>query len=302
MFGNLVVLKRWHWLVVSILVGLGAGYAARPTSLDVRAFGEGMNGQKDFERALVRESEGHRRFMDIVVHRQSITDPAGGTREAWIVSGLYCGNAPDPADGNWHWRPKFFVADEPYKPVNPLSELTNGRGGESIGRFQQMARPTVLDFLEVLHDAAGVSYVHAWWRSYVIATWLVASLVLIGLVLPTAIDLIVFGRFIRPREPKALKLTASSTVPVRTETELTAKDLEELARLDAVLEEALKSGPAPAKAAAAVPAAAPVRKLNDVAQAASVPPVKEDQRTFGAKKDDYYPTERMKKDGRPKAH
>jgi hypothetical protein len=299
MFGNLVLLKRWHWLVVSVLVGLAAGYAARPTSLDVRAFGEGMNGQKDFEQALVCDREGNR-FVDIVVHRQSITNPDGGTRVAWVVSGLSSGNAS--VDGNWHWRPKFFIADEPYKPANSLTELTRGRAGGRIARFQQMARPTVLDFLDVLHDASGVSYVHAWWRSYAISTWLVASLLLIGLTLPTAIDLIVYGRFIRPREPKGLKLTASPSIPIGNKPKVTAEDLAQLEQLDADLEERLKADAAPAKPAVTVTAAPAIRKLSEVAQTASAVPVKEDHRIFGAKQDDYYPTDRKTKEGRPKAH
>src|SRR5438270_9433985 len=110
MFGNLVLLKRWHWLVLSLLIGAAVGYVMQPPSLGLADYGQEVNGPKDYLRNLVRETEGRRRFMDLTVHRQWVTDPAGGSREAWIVSGLYCGNASDPSDGAWHWKPRFFRA------------------------------------------------------------------------------------------------------------------------------------------------------------------------------------------------
>src|SRR5258706_16247135 len=99
MLGKLISLKRWHWMAIAIMLGLSAGYVARPTSLDIRGYGESHNGHKEFERSLVEERAGRRRFKDIVVHRQSVTNPDGGTRLVWGVSGLYC--PPGAHDGKW---------------------------------------------------------------------------------------------------------------------------------------------------------------------------------------------------------
>jgi hypothetical protein len=295
MFGSLVLLKRWHWAMIAIAIGLAAGYAALPTSLDVRAYGEGLNGPKDYERNLIRDTEGRRRFTDLVVHRQSVTTPSGGTREAWIVSGTYCGNAPEPSDRKWHWRPKFFVADEPYNPAVALAELTGGVGAERIARFKQLPNPTVVDFLEILRDMRGVHFTHAWWRTHAMATWFIGSFVLIGLIWPTVIDLVAYGRFIRPREKKEVDRPASTATAPEVRPQVTAEDLEKLNQLDAALEEGLKPTAAPATAAVPV-ASAPIRKLNGDAQPATAVLDPKDPCTFGAKKDDFYPTARKAND------
>jgi hypothetical protein len=265
-----------------------------PTSLGLRDYGERLNGPRDYEWNLARESEGRRRFKDLVVHRQSITDPAGGSREAWIVSGLYCGNAPDPADGAWQWRAKYFVADEPYKPAIPLSQLTGVTGTNRIAEFAKLPRPNVMDYLEILHDTRGVQFHHAWWRTYAMATGFLGSLVLIGLAAPTAIDLIVFGRLIRPREKKEIERPSSPAAAPVPKPGMTAEDMKELQALDAAMEEGLKATASTKKAAtAATPAAAaPIRKLSDAPQAVAALPETDRDRAFGAKPGDYYPTER----------
>ena len=296
MFGNLILLKRWHWLALSILIGLCAGYAAMPTSIDLRSYGEGLNGQKDFEQSLLREIKGRRRFMDLTVHRQSITNPDGGTRLAWIVSGLYCSNAPDSRDGNYHWKPYFFVADDPYKPANPLRQLTNGQGAERIAQFQKLPHPTILDFLDVLHGTVGVNFVHTRWRTYALQTYLIASILLIGFVFPTLIDLIVFGRFLRPREARGITYATFTSKASNAQPKVTADDLNKLKELDAAMEESLKAGATTAKPVPAVITPAPaIRQLNPMPETAAAASAKEDHRAFGAKPDDYYPTEKKAK-------
>jgi hypothetical protein len=300
-FGNLVLLKRWHWLVVATLMGLAAGYAFKPTSLDLRDYGERLNGPRDYEWNLIRETKGRRRFMELEVHRQEVTNPAGGSRDAWIVSGLYCGNAPEPQDGAWHWRPKYIVADEPYKPAVPLSLLAGDKGAQRVASFGKLTHPTVLDFLDVLRDTRGVQFRNAWWLTYVKSASFAASLLLLGLIFPTAIDLIVYGRLIRPREPKGIKLTplnATTPLPVP---QVTADDMKQLEALDATMEDNLAATAAAAASAAASPTPAPIAKLNNAPQPIAAPFAKADPRTFGAKPDDFYPTERKTTERRSKA-
>ena len=290
MFSQLISFKRWHWLLISLLLGMSAGSIFRPKSLDLRTeYGEAINSQKEFETAVVRQVEGRKRFKDIIVHRQSVNDPAGGDRNVWIVNGLYCSNVPDPADGKLHWKPSFFVAVEPYETVIDLSQLINVASPAAVN-FQKIASPTVLDFLQLLGETSGVRYSHVWWRSYAMQTWLLGCLLLIGIVWPTAIDLIVFGRLIRPREEKGTDLKASSTLKKPVKPEMSSEDRAKLEALDAAMEASLTEG-ATSKVLPQSPASAPaVRQLSTEPQQAA-PTVAKAPRAFGAGAGDFYPTE-----------
>ena len=291
MFAQLISLKRWQWLLISILMGIAAATVARPKSLDLRTeYGEALNGQKGFETALVSEVEGRRRFKDILVHRQSAPNLTGGDRNVWIVSGLYCSNVPDPGDGKLHWKPSFFVAEEPYRPANNLSQLLRGSAPEAVSNYQNSAGPTVLDFLQLLGQTSAVKYSHAWWRSYATQTWLLGCLALIGIVWPTAIDLIVFGRLVRPREEKGTDLKASPTLQKAVKPDMTLEDREKLEALDAAMEASLIAGVTSKALPQSIAAAPAVRQLNTEPQQAT-PIVAKAPRAFGAGAGDFYPTE-----------
>ena len=139
MFGNLVLLKRWHWMAIAVIVGIAAGFAAQPTSLELRAdYGNVLNGQREFETGLVRDVQGTPRFKDIVIHRQSVESPSGPSRYVWVISGRYCPGTPDPFDGNLHWKPAVYIAPDPYHPRSNLSELLPGARagrGRAKGRW-----------------------------------------------------------------------------------------------------------------------------------------------------------------------
>jgi hypothetical protein len=282
-------------MAIAIMVGLSAGYVARPTSLDIRGYGEAHNGRKEFERSMVEERAGRRRFKDLVVHKQPVTNPDGGTRAVWVVSGLYC--PPESHDGKWVWRESFYVFQDVYKPAVGLNELIGGANRDAVAKFQAIAQPSVVDFLQLLSETRGVTFFHAWWRTYAFRIWFLGSIVVIGIVWPTAIDLVVYGRLIRPRE-RAVHLPPSPSV-VPAKAQVSAQDMKHLQELDAALEEGLRASGAPAgEAPVAAPVAAPVRKLANAPQAATVAAGAEDHRVFGAKPDDFYPTEKSKAAGK----
>jgi hypothetical protein len=294
--GNLVSLNRWHWMVIALLVGAAAGYVAQPTSLDLRSeYGDVINGQKDFESAVVKEVQGVKRFKDLVVHRQSVPVMTGGSRYVWVVSGRYCSGVPDRSDGKLHWKLTSYVAPEPYYPKSKLAELVPSASAAAIGKWQNLDKPTVLNFLQLMNETSGVQYSHAWWRSYAMATWFMASIILLGVVVPTTIDLVVYGRFIRPREEKGTKLTPSPAAPAIAKAEMTAEERGRLAALEAAMEEGLKEAATSTAVTSSTAPAKPVRKLNGQPDLAPVPTAAKDARTFGAKPDDYYPTEQKGK-------
>jgi hypothetical protein len=294
MLGNLISLKRWHWMVIALFVGLAVGNIARPTSLDLRTeYGTALNSQKDFEIALVKEAEGRRRFKDIVVHHQSAQNPAGGEQRVWIVSGLYCTGMPNPTDGKLYWTPAFFVAGEPYRPATDLPQLA-GSSSAAVADFQKLQYPTILDFLHLLADTRAVEYRHAWWRSYSLAVWFIASVLLIGIVWPTAIDLIVFGKLIRPREKKP-DLSLSSTPQPLARPQMSAEERAKLEALDAEMAAKLAAEPLTVPAAIPGPATAKPAPILQAGPQAAVKTPEKKPRAFGAGAEDFYPTEQKAK-------
>jgi hypothetical protein len=114
---------------------------------------------------------------------------------------------------------------------------------------------------------------------------------LIGVVWPTVINLLVFGRLTRPREEAGIDLSkASSATPPAAPKGPTEQDLAHLRELEAELAARLARGgdvPAPdaPATAPAVPAVLGGAPLEPVPQDAH------DERLFGARADDFYPTE-----------
>jgi hypothetical protein len=158
-----------------------------------------------------------------------------------------------------------------------------------------MTNPTVLDYLAIADKARGVSYRHEWGNSYPVATWTAASVLLVGVVGPTVINLLAFGRLFRPREPKGIDLrhVCASTQPVAVAA--TSADGPDLAQFNNELAATLAAadGDYTGVGSAANDSAAPVRALaTQPAPAAAGPGGAGRDRTYDAKEDDFYPTER----------
>src|SRR3954447_10096597 len=132
-------LRHWHWLLISVAVGLALGSANRFTSDELTSYGNAINDQRRFEEALVRripEAGDRPQFVNPIVHRVRIRGESG---EAYVVAGRYCADPsrPDSHDGMYHFRPAFFVAPVPYQPVTDAGS----------GALSKLDRPTVIDFL-----------------------------------------------------------------------------------------------------------------------------------------------------------
>jgi hypothetical protein len=102
---SVAALKRWHWLVIAVIVGLGLAYTNRITPADFPAYGDLLKRQTAFEASLVQTIGADPRFKDLVVQRCRV--PKLG--EVDFVYGRYCTGQVEK-DGAYHYRPKYFVA------------------------------------------------------------------------------------------------------------------------------------------------------------------------------------------------
>jgi hypothetical protein len=239
----------------------------------------------------VTQLAGRPLFKDVSVHRQSL-----GGRDVHIVAGLYCTGRPDPKDSQYHWRRAVFVATIPYKPVYGVRWLAgaNASASEAVARYERAESPTVVDLLRAVSEARGLSYTNAWWDTYPAAFRVGAAVLVIGLLWPTCVNLIVFGKLTQPPKEKPsidLSQVRSTSAAPASPAGLTDQDREQLADVEASLLAGLGEPAAPDTAEAAA-TDAPVKPLVVSTEPVVAVAQEHDDKHFEAKADDYYPTER----------
>ena len=281
-------LNRSHWLVISLVVGLALWGIRRGRDADIALYGEGLTAQSTFEQALLSDIGGIPQFKNIQVHRAVEDDGSGHSVPIDVVAGKFCPGAAE-SDGKYHWRPFVFIARIPYQPTIDLSEFYKSGLPSAAARWQKIARPTVVDFLNLAHDYRGVQFSRAWWIEYPFLTLVVGSILIIGLAWPCCIDLMVYGKLVRPREEKGIDLSKVIAPQPRPAPAATQDDLDRLHALEEELEHNLAEGAGAAPAAVAVAPAA-VRQLTADAQPTALTDV-HDHKNYRRKADDYYPTE-----------
>lgn len=304
-------LRRWHWVLISLL--LGTAVAVPWVSLDTwdTAHLNGINQQENFERLLkMKTAEGQPLAQKIVVypyypdgsHVITLEAPANWERimrfsqdagGRSMFARMFGGGmaAPRPADP----RAYYFKAPVPYVPVT--MQFTN-----------PPAEPTVLTLLEQIANEnpdLPLTWKFAWWqtRKWIFAMCLGASLVIVGGIWPTLVNVLAFGSLRRPPEEKSKSAGLWRYKPKKTETAKVAtgpteQDMDELRRLEAELEAKLagntiSTGPQTAcdEAAGPAAAAAPVKKLQTAPLEIAAPEQPKEQKAFGVDREDFYPTE-----------
>jgi hypothetical protein len=279
-------IKRWHWITISLVLGLAIGWAWRRSCSNLWAYGEEINDPDQFEAALLNTIADRPQFKQIVVQRQDLPDGSGGVRTVHLVWGKYCNGQSEP-DGQLHWRPAVFIADIPYRPRIDLWQT--GADGEVISRFANLRSPTVVDFLSVLSTARGVKFTNAWWNTYPLGTALIMVVIVVGGIWPTVINLLVYGRLRRPAEKKGVDLSKVKALPKPPQAQLTQEDLQPLNELEAELEANLEIG-AQSNTTTDRPeqSVAPVLSSQPVDSASAI---QAEAKAFAAKPEDFYPTE-----------
>lgn len=272
---NLASLKRWHWVVVALVVGLAHGYLRQGGSSEGRLdrFEVLLTDAGQFERALVSEVQGRRLFEHVRVYPYRL----GPGREVHLVTGRYWDGQPRNNDGQLqaHWVQACFVAPVPYS-THAVGDAVTSKG-----------YPSVLNYLRDLERTAGVKYQYAWWwwmeQPLFIST--VTSLVLIGGLWPTIICLLTFGTLTRPREVKGSSLWGiRGSKPSSRPT---------AAGAGAAVSESETGHPAPEHIDVALP---PPDSLPAVSALPGTPlepalPVTQWQKEYGKGGNDFYPTE-----------
>jgi hypothetical protein len=288
--------RRWQWVVLSLVVGLGLAQVRRFDADDLPdRLGQGVADRAWFEREVQRRvplADGSTvpAFGRLRVYPLSVPERTG-RRRVHVVAGMYLAHAGNGrgdaggadaggADAVGKVRPYFFIAPVPYQSL-----------GDERSRKPVDPGATVLDYLDGLRGK-GVTYTYAWWAHprYAAAAWVGGSFVLIGVLWPTALNLLAYGTFRPPPEEKGVslwKVRPSHTSPPRS-----------------AVTAAVATRPAPA-AHAPVPVAPPPSPRATAAPPDTVPvlsvgPAEDDvaaatpgheHKEFGARRDDYYPTE-----------
>jgi hypothetical protein len=283
-FMELARLPRWNWLVIGLITGLVVGLTRAGADgplhgLDVQGYGLLLSDQQQFEDGLMQDYNGIRLFSDPVVYPHWVPDSNGRKKLVYIVAGGYW-DGRTRRQGNQlvgDVRPRCVITHTPYRPKIGIA----GADGATAQEF-----PSVREFLDALGKRYGVHYRYAWWAAYPVSSWTLASLVLIGGIWPTLVNLLTYGTWRRPPEVRPISLwnvrgvrkTAQTPTPVLADFPLGDAD-----------ESAVGSDAAAAPSE--VPAGAPVRAMAG-GPVETLPDAETEAKEFGAREDDYYPTER----------
>jgi hypothetical protein len=281
--------KRWQWVVLAVVVGVALAYARRsdPEAILARR-GEGVADQRWFEQELLRQvpladgstlrafdrltvypltlrENGLRKSVHVVAGMDLVEDGRGARRPALATRPSTTGNL----------RPYFFIAPVPFRPLtDPQTE-------------SPAAGETVMDYLESVKQQ-GVTYRYAWWADarYAAAAWVGGSVLLVGVLWPTLVNLLAFGTLCRPREEKGVSLWRVKASAVKT----TTRPVTPAAGPRDVATPTRAAVPAAAVPTGPPDGAPPPRALVlEPVSAASTNP--SEHKEFGARRDDFYPTE-----------
>jgi len=233
-------LKRWHWVVVALVIGLALSYVWSSVEWDENL---PTIAQRDFEAGLTLPfpTQGHLQNVTVM--------PLGDGAHKVVAEQV---RNTDTA-GVVELRPVAFRAEMPYK-----AGLWRGGGEE---------HPDVLAYLKQTQSATPeLSYRYAWYRETwaIFALWTGASVLLIGGVWPSAVSLMVGAGLGLQREETGpdydLSRFKSEAEKSADKRELTPEQIAHLRELEAELERKLEAQrlgmpvpedqPAPAEATA----------------------------------------------------
>ncbi len=190
--------KRWHWIVIGLLLGLSLGYAYAASEADGFTRGRTQISPMNFEQALhQRPKQGKPWLTDIVVYPR---------RDGQLVQMNMLTNEDktNSGPGEWVYRPYEMYAPKPYKPYM----TPQGRWPWRNNAQRQAPSPdyTVLSYLQdVAKNNNRMSFRYGWWKEPRVtgALWTLGSVVVVGGIWPTVLKLLIGAGFGRKKEPEA---------------------------------------------------------------------------------------------------
>ena len=212
---KLTSLRRWHWIVFSLIVGPLFGYSRQQGLKDLlHNFGNSITGTRNFENLIMGKVGDRHMFEDLRVFKQIMPDDQGIVRPVYVVVGQAFMGDYEQEDGKpvAHWHPMFFATAPPYRPRMNIDQLNTRDAPKLAEQFREIPEPTVMDFLSMAGAARGIKYRHAWWYELGIGSWTLVSFVVLGLVWPTLLNFMLFRSWRRPRGEKRTNPADGSTV------------------------------------------------------------------------------------------
>lgn len=225
--------KFWHWMLIGLLLGAGAGYWHTVWGPDIDRGVTKTIYQREFETGLLTTYQlDHKpRVRDIVIHPTVegkmwvtgwITMP--DRRQSWRR------NAGSTTQPIYVELEKFrYPADVPYKPQNFTNALQMGDSSTVLNYVEQLAAK---------YKDVPVSYKFAWWETpkVVMAIWTAGGFIAIGLVWPVLVRLLVGAGFARTKKEAVYDLDQFKGEKPKAGTAGLAPDGKQLDDLNAAME------------------------------------------------------------------
>lgn len=232
-------LRRWHWMLISIGVGLMIGFVRGHLGLGGIPDNckESFNGPEAFEPALFSQArvgtskDGKPQMIPRIHPDTIIVRKAEYALQGKMVYGyaVICqwynerSAAKPAADGKrqisyehaWFGTETdyFHIRDDRQKAKRVLpkaaTKLPPTSRADSLMKFAEKLKlkepdppGTVLDYLAKMQVERGIKFRYEWWHQPRIglAAWTAGSFIVIGLIWPNIIYLIHYGSIFRPRE------------------------------------------------------------------------------------------------------
>lgn len=267
-------LKRWHWAIIGIIVGLAIAYART----GVEPSGEYSIGVAKFSQEVGADDlpGGHFRIENVILHPPC--DPSESAYKKSVQIVTFREAVYDQKRQGWVYKPAAMKIELPFKGPN---------GEDYGGSFEKY-----MDALKA--DNPKVAYSFAWWEKgntqYMM--WAAGCLLIVGGAWPTVINLLVGAGFGAPKKKDDYDLSrfgkSKEAAPQPTARRaMTSEEQAQLSRLTQNLESDLApSGNRSTVGVAEAGTDQPVRKLeNKPLEIANIEQEKEDKEYKG----EFYP-------------
>jgi hypothetical protein len=262
---TLIDLKRWHWLLIGLLLGPLLAYC-QVVRRQVNGFEGDSLHRPTFERYMRECNRPAGGSQNIVVHPHPLKD-------RWhIVTGQRYAANSDEATAWW------FEAQSPY-----------------LEGSQQRRYANVMEFLQSAGaDHSPVPYRWAWWErsDLQVPLWLAGAVLFFGIVWPNLLSFIVLGTWRLPTDGICLWPLRPSGPTVAAPALQPADNAETIVVVEQMLAEAEgatpDATPLPRSAAPVLPPTPVLAPQGNSPVVDTSPAV---EKAYGGEEDDFYPTE-----------